>query len=418
MVLGSQQPRDSMSRSYMMTRRRRGKRWPLIAIVVLAVVAAIWMFTWTGSGDAPADGNGQGNNTALANGGTNTNTNTNTNTTTNTGTRDAPRPVGDTRYQMPRIGDGQSGNNATGNNSTGNNSTGNNATGTRNTAEGSGSQGTAAPGRATPPRFVAPPTGDPDAFTDAIRQGMGLIERGDYVAGRAALSQLLVAAGDRLRARDAQAIRDTLASINQRLIFSKESAPNDPLTRQYTVKSGDLLLKVAPRYSIPYPLIELVNDVAANRIRVGQSLKMIKGPFHAVVDCSDFRMDLFLEGPDGQPVYIRSFPVGLGEQGSTPIGNWVVRKGGKISNPAWTNPRTGKFYAADHPDNPLGQYWIALDGIDAATSELKGYGIHGTIEPDTIGTEASMGCVRLADADIELVYKLLVGGESRVQIVR
>jgi lipoprotein-anchoring transpeptidase ErfK/SrfK len=68
------------------------------------------------------------------------------------------------------------------------------------------------------------------------------------------------------------------------------------------------------------------------------------------------------------------------------------------------------------PKNPIGKYWLALEGADDRTRGLSGYGIHGTIEPDSIGKQASMGCVRLRDDDIALVYQLLVEGESLVTV--
>jgi len=58
------------------------------------------------------------------------------------------------------------------------------------------------------------------------------------------------------------------------------------------------------------------------------------------------------------------------------------------------------------PKNPLGERWIDLG---------DSYGIHGTIEPDSIGTAASRGCIRLRDADIIEVYNFLVNG-SLVEI--
>src|SRR5690606_24586167 len=154
---------------------------------------------------------------------------------------------------------------------------------------------------------------------------------------------------------------------------------------------------------------------SASRIQVGQKLKMIKGPFHAMVVKSAFRIDMYLEGADGRPVYITSFSVGLGESGSTPHG--LFRVGVKLENPGWTNPRTSQTYGPDDAGNPIGDYWIALEGIEEATKNLKSYGVHGTIEPHTIGTEASMGCVRLRDKDVEMVFKLLQSGVSTVRIV-
>ena len=69
------------------------------------------------------------------------------------------------------------------------------------------------------------------------------------------------------------------------------------------------------------------------------------------------------------------------------------------------------------PDNPLGEHWIGLEGIEPATKGLEGYGIHGTIEPETIGAQASMGCVRMHANDVALLYEVLVGGVSTVEVV-
>ena len=52
----------------------------------------------------------------------------------------------------------------------------------------------------------------------------------------------------------------------------------------------------------------------------------------------------------------------------------------------------------------------------ARSAGMVGCGIHGTIEPETIGRNVSMGCVRLADEDIDWVYKVLTIGESLVRI--
>ncbi len=86
-------------------------------------------------------------------------------------------------------------------------------------------------------------------------------------------------------------------------------------------------------------------------------------------------------------------------------------------NPDWRDDRTGTYFGPDDPANPIGEYWLALEGTDERTESLSGYGIHGTIEQDSIGTMASRGCIRLADDDIALVFDLLIEGESRVDVV-
>ncbi|MEM0915892.1 MAG: L,D-transpeptidase family protein [Planctomycetota bacterium] len=265
---------------------------------------------------------------------------------------------------------------------------------------------------------VPPPSGYVLAEpTPDLRRGMDLIANGRLIDGRRVLSPLIL--GDRsLPSIDAATVRDTLASINQKLVFSGEVLPGDPAAEYHTIQRGDMLARLAPSYRVPYPFVARINDIDPARLQVGQQVKFVKGPFHARVVKDDYRMDMYVNGDDGQPLYICSFPVGLGEFDSTPIGEFVVERGRKVQNPGWADPRTGKYYQPDDPDNPIGEHWIALRGTSPSTENLKGYGIHGTIEPSSIGSQASMGCIRLRDEDVELVYHMLAEGHSTVEIVR
>jgi len=66
--------------------------------------------------------------------------------------------------------------------------------------------------------------------------------------------------------------------------------------------------------------------------------------------------------------------------------------------------------------NPIGERWIGLRGIDERNKDLSGLGIHGTIEPKSIGKNVSMGCVRMLSSDVEEVYEMLLEGVSTVAI--
>ena len=66
--------------------------------------------------------------------------------------------------------------------------------------------------------------------------------------------------------------------------------------------------------------------------------------------------------------------------------------------------------------NPIGERWIGLEGVEERTMDLSGLGIHGTIEPGTIGTQSSMGCIRMGSSDITQVYEMLAEGVSTVEI--
>lgn len=54
--------------------------------------------------------------------------------------------------------------------------------------------------------------------------------------------------------------------------------------------------------------------------------------------------------------------------------------------------------------NPLGNRWMGLD--------LKGYGIHGTNEPDSIGHAASHGCIRMGRRDVEDLFTRVRLGDN------
>ena len=58
-----------------------------------------------------------------------------------------------------------------------------------------------------------------------------------------------------------------------------------------------------------------------------------------------------------------------------------------------------------HPTNPLGTHWIDLG---------DSYGIHGTIEPNSIGKAESAGCVRMRNEEVVEVYNFLVKGSEVV----
>ncbi len=217
---------------------------------------------------------------------------------------------------------------------------------------------------------------------------------------------------------DEMRIRVNLARMNETLVFSPTVTPGDPFAQTYTVRPNDNLSGIVRQRSllVDHRLIARVNNLRnANNIRLGQQLKLLTGPFHLVVYKSAYRADLYMGDSDDR-VFVRSFDVGLGEGNSTPVGTFRVRTNSKLINPEWTNPRTGQRFAADDPKNPIGEYWIGLEGIDAVSRTFEAYGIHGTIEPDSIGKQQSMGCIRMRDEDVAIVYEVLVENASVIEI--
>ena len=114
---------------------------------------------------------------------------------------------------------------------------------------------------------------------------------------------------------------------------------------------------------------------------------------------------LFLMGPGGPVV---SYPVAVGKPGKQWYG-WA-RVDGKYVEPAWSppaevkrdNPRLPEVIPGGSPRNPMGLRALTLDRDEIA--------IHGTNRPDSIGTFASYGCIRMHNRDIvDLFARVRVG---------
>ncbi len=268
----------------------------------------------------------------------------------------------------------------------------------------------------------APPSipGGPDRTSsqrglERLTIGLDLQRENRLVEARRVLSDAYMNGG--LSRADAEQARAALMSINDLLVFSPTVIPGDPHAYTYTMKKeflGPMLKREGVK--VNYRFIERINRTRATRLREGQGLKLVRGPFHAVISKRDYRMDLYM-GDGAERVFVTSLPVGLGEYDSTPAGRFRLLRGSKVENPAWTNPRTGEQFGRDDPENPIGEFWIGLEGVDPHTEGLPGYGIHGTIEPESIGRQMSMGCVRLLPDDIALVFELLTYPDSTVEII-
>ncbi|MEM6313099.1 MAG: L,D-transpeptidase [Planctomycetota bacterium] len=266
-----------------------------------------------------------------------------------------------------------------------------------------------------PVRLVAsanPAALDPQVLAQANR----LADAGQPVKARTMLNDLLVT-GDFI-GTDVQTLKRAIADLQADLILSPRIDPADPLVDVVTVPAGGALARLARPFDVPWQGMARINAIDnPNRIRVGQKIKAVRGPFHAVVDKSDFTMDLYLGSAGGaDATYVATLPVGLGEASSTPTGLWRCTTS-KVENPKWTNPRTREVVAADDPENPLGERWIGLEGIEGDAVGQQSYGIHGTIEPETIGTNASMGCIRLLPDDVALIYDLLEPNASTIRVI-
>jgi lipoprotein-anchoring transpeptidase ErfK/SrfK len=140
-------------------------------------------------------------------------------------------------------------------------------------------------------------------------------------------------------------------------------------------------------------------DETEDVIRAGDVLHVYTAEWNIWVSKADF----LLLVKDSDRV-IKAYDIGIGAQDRTPVGTFHINV--KQSDPAWDKPGADKI-PAGHPDNVLGTRWMGLKPIDETPKTLKSYGIHGTTEPDTIGTAASQGCVRMLNSDVEELYRIV-----------
>jgi len=210
-------------------------------------------------------------------------------------------------------------------------------------------------------------------------------------------------------------VKDQLSELSKEWLLSKTIFSDDKLCGSYLVKSGDELRIIAKRYKVPWEILLEINKIPRPQdLQAGEQIKVINGPFHAKVYRSTFTMDLYLQ----DKTFVRSFHVGLGKPGrETPTGLWRVKSDGKLIKPPWPDRESGKTYYPEDPDYPLGSRWIGLEGLEGDAKGRDGFGIHGTKDPEQIGTADSRGCIRMHNGEVILIYNLLTPGLSTVEVV-
>jgi lipoprotein-anchoring transpeptidase ErfK/SrfK len=101
---------------------------------------------------------------------------------------------------------------------------------------------------------------------------------------------------------------------------------------------------------------------------------------------------------DGQVRKIYRVAVGKPSTPS-PMGTFTIER--RVANPVYQHDGTT---VQPGPGNPVGTRWMGLN--------IRGYGIHGTNAPKSIGKAASHGCIRMAKADLEELYELVAVGDT------
>ncbi|OKL36739.1 L,D-transpeptidase family protein [Domibacillus mangrovi] len=157
----------------------------------------------------------------------------------------------------------------------------------------------------------------------------------------------------------------------------------------HTVKAGETLSSIAGDYRVSLASLIAANpSVTPNMIYIGQSIR-IPGlpspttiPFSIHISLAKRTLTLLYQGQTR-----KVYPIGVGRMlHETPVGDFII------------------INKAPNPGGPYGTMWMSLS--------KKGYGIHGTNDPSSIGKYVSKGCVRMYNKDVDELAKTVPIGTS------
>jgi len=82
--------------------------------------------------------------------------------------------------------------------------------------------------------------------------------------------------------------------------------------------------------------------------------------------------------------------------GVYPVENKAVDPAWHVPDAEWAGDLAGQVIPGGAPNNPLRARWMGIG---------EGRGIHGTDQPESIGTAASHGCIRMLIPDVTELYE-------------
>lgn len=267
-------------------------------------------------------------------------------------------------------------------------------------------------GEASPPTETAPESteqANKHARNQHNQQATSLMEKqlnaaseqlqsGKLLAARA-LARKVVEHDDTIRFdRHWNEAARIISGVNTRLINSDIPCPEKV---RYEIAPGDNLVNIAHRFDTTVGALQRGNpalDVNDPTIYPGTTLLVYHGEWWIEVLKNRFVLLLM----DGEHLF-KQYPVAIGRQGRTPEGEFVIKN--RQFHPDWTPP--GRHIPYGDPENVLGTHWLGLRPVADTDKALSGYGIHGTWEPESIGTAASMGCVRMRNESINELYDIV-----------
>ncbi len=233
----------------------------------------------------------------------------------------------------------------------------------------------------------------PGKSSALLNQARTLEQKNNYLEARDTYQKLI---SEFPNSSDVMNWQKKSEELTMKLLFSPTVTPKSTL---YEIKPGDSLVKIAREFKTTPDLIMRMNNMSDSKIIPGRKLKVWTAPFSILVSKSDNTL-MLRSGDEVMKTYV----VSTGKNNCTPVGTFKIVN--KLVSPTWF--KAGAVVASGSSENALGSRWMGFD--------LAGYGIHGTIEPGLLGKQATQGCVRLLNSDVEELYDIVPAG-TEVTIV-
>jgi len=182
-----------------------------------------------------------------------------------------------------------------------------------------------------------------------------------------------------------------LNALAARVYFQSEPYYLPP----HVVQFGETLESIAARYQVTPQYLKRVNRVEPVQMRVGQSLKVLQGPFSAVIDLSDRDLTVHAQG-----YYLARFRVGFGDFMQLPPGRYHI-----------ADKAVAPVNQAENPNDSGMSRWLILGNETGSTTQQ---GIHGTDDDSLIGQVGGAGCIRMSNRELDALFDLLMSGAEVV----
>jgi LysM repeat protein len=203
-----------------------------------------------------------------------------------------------------------------------------------------------------------------------------------------------------LTAAESNEVNTLLSQLAGSVIY--EGPPSHRLEKAYKVQAGETLHDVAAKYDVPWQLLAKINGIAdPTKLAAGQELKVVRGPFSALVDLSERKMTLMLDRR-----YAGKFAIELDPATTIEEGQWKIDQ--KLLTPA-----SGGIYGPPASASEDASLLLSNPAIPNGQAIV----VRGPGNGDPALSQPAARVIRMKAGDVNDVFDIL-SEKSRVTVRR